>query len=143
MAEPDLEAIVYVSSAVRLLELDEILHILKRSRLRNAAHGVSGVLLYVGGNFMQYLEGPKSGLETIYEIIHRDETHSGIIQVSREAIQTRQFGDWSMGFQSREFEGYVGSPQERKLIEMILDLPEDNPSTARIVLNGFWRREAS
>ena len=143
MAESDLEAIVYVSSAVRPLELDEILNILKRSRIRNAAYGISGVLLYVGGNFMQYLEGPGSGLETIYEIIHRDRRHSGIVQVSREAIQARQFGDWSMGFQSRDFDGYVGSPQERKLIETILDLPEENPGNARIALNEFWHHKAS
>jgi hypothetical protein len=48
-----------------------------------------------------------------------------------------------MGFQTREFEGYVGSPGERRLIETMLELPKDNPSSARILLHGFWKRIGS
>jgi len=60
--------------------------------------------------------------------------------IDREAIESRQFGDRSMAYQTTDVEGYVGSPSERKLIEMLLELPNDNPSTAQIVLNGFWDR---
>jgi len=140
MTEPDLDSIVYVSSAVRLLSLDEIVYLLKRARERNKEYKITGVLLYIGGNFMQYLEGPKDNLDLIYKIIQEDDQHTGIIIVSREAIEERQFSDWSMGFQTKEVEGYVGSPSERQLIEMILELPNDNPSPARIVLHGFWER---
>jgi len=143
MAESNLDSIVYVSSALRLLSLDEIGYLLKRARERNREYGITGVLLYIGGNFMQYLEGPKDNLDVIYKIIQEDEQHFGIIMVSREAIEDRQFSDWSMGFQTKEVEGYVGSPSERQLIEMILELPEDNPSAARIVLHSFWARSGS
>jgi hypothetical protein len=143
MAETDLDSIVYVSSAVRLLSLDEIGYLLKRARERNKEHRITGVLLYIGGNFMQYLEGPKDNLDVIYKIIQEDEQHTGIILVSREVIEERQFSDWSMGFQTREVEGYVGSPSERQLIEMILEPPNDDPSTARIVLHSFWARSGS
>lgn len=143
MAGSILDSIIYVSSAVRLLSFDEIGHLLKRARERNKEYGITGVLLYDGGNFMQYLEGPENNLDVIYKIIQEDELHTGIILLSREAIEKRQFGDWSMGFQTKEVEGYVGSPGERQLIEMILELPEDNPSTARILLHGFWERIGS
>jgi len=143
MTEPDLDSIVYVSSAVRLLSLDEIGYLLKRARERNKEYGITGVLLYIGGNFMQYLEGPKDNLDLIYKIIQEDDQHTGVLLVSREAIEERQFSDWSMGFQTKEVEGYVGSPSERQLIEMILELPNDNPSPARIVLHGFWDRGGS
>ena len=143
MPASELDSLVYVSSAVRLLSLGEIGHLLTRARERNQEYGITGVLLYIGGNFMQYLEGPKANLDVIYEIIREDEKHTGIILVSREAIQERQFGDWSMGFQTKEFEGYVGSPDERHLIEMILEFPDDNSSTARIVLYSFWKRSGS
>lgn len=140
MAESDSDSLVYVSSAVRLLSFDEIGHLLKRARERNKEYGITGVLLYIGGNFMQYLEGPKDSLDAIYKIVQKDKQHTGIILVSREAIEDRQFADWSMGFQTKEVEGYVCSPRERQLIEMILEPPEDNPSTARIVLHSFWGR---
>jgi hypothetical protein len=48
-----------------------------------------------------------------------------------------------MAYQTKDVEGYVGSPGERKLIEMILELPRDNPSTARIVLHSFWDQSGS
>lgn len=92
---------------------------------------------------MQYIEGPKDNLDIIYKIMREDDRHTGLILVYREAIGNRQFGDWSMTYQTTDVEDYVGSPGERKLIEMLLELPEDNPSTARIVLHSFWRQYSS
>ena len=143
MPESDLYSLVYVSSAVRLLSLEEISYLLKRARERNKEYGITGVLLYIGGNFMQYIEGPKDNLNMIYKIIREDDQHTGLILVSREAIENRLFGDWSMAYQTKDVEGYVGSPGERKFIEMILELPKDNPSTARIVLHSFWDQSGS
>lgn len=140
MPESDLDSLVYVSSAVRPLSLDEIQQLLKRARERNREYGITGVLLFIGGNFMQYIEGPKDSLNTIYEIIREDEKHTGIILVTREAREDRQFGDWSMAYQTKDVEGYVGSPSDRELIEMVLELTNDNPSTAQILLHGFWER---
>lgn len=140
MSDANLDSIVYVSSAVRLLNHEEIEHLLRRARERNKEYGVTGILLYIGGNFMQYIEGPQDNLDVIYKIIQEDEQHSGLILVSREAIESRQFGDWAMAYQTRDVEGYVGSPGERKLIEMILELPSDNPSAAQIVLQSFWSK---
>lgn len=143
MTGSDLESIVYVSSAVKLLSLDEIQNLLARARERNGRYGVTGVLLYIGGNFMQYIEGPADGLDIIYRLIQAHELHSGIIEVSRESISERQFDGWSMAFQSREFEGYVGQPGERNLIDLIREMPADNPGAARIVLRSFWESGGS
>lgn len=140
MAASDLDSLVYVSSAVRLLSFDDIAYLLKRARERNKEYGITGVLLYDQGNFMQYLEGPKDNLNVIYKIIQEDDQHTGIIILSRETIEKRQFGDWCMGFQTKDFEGYVGSPGKRQLIELLLEHNQDNPGTARILLHGFWER---
>ena len=143
MSEPDLDSLVYVSSAVRLLRPDEIEYLLERARERNLEYGITGVLLYIGGNFMQYIEGPKDNLETIYQIILKDPLHKGIILVSREAIDHRQFGEWSMAFQTKDVKGFVGSAEEKKIIEEKLELDDEEPSSARIVLNSFWNRKGS
>ena len=143
MPDTELESIVYVSSAVRLLSLEEIGHLLSRARERNREYSVTGVLLYIGGNFMQYIEGPRESLDVIYKIIQQDKLHTGIIQISREAAEGRQFGDWSMAFQTREHEGYVGSPSERAVINAILEPPAGNSTSAQIVLRSFWERSSS
>lgn len=135
-----LESIVYVSSAVRLLSLEEISRILMRARERNEKSGVTGILLYIGGNFMQYLEGPGDSLDVIYAIIEQDPHHTGLIQISREAIDSRQFDHWSMAFQTREFEGYVGAPGESRAIDTVLAQASGDPSSAQIVLRSFWER---
>ena len=141
--EAGLDSLVYVSSAVRLLSPQEIEYLLKRARERNEEYAITGVLLYIGGNFMQYIEGPESNLDLIYKIICEDKQHSGIILVSREPIERRQFGDWSMAYRTRDTEGFTGSPDERQLIEKDLELPDTEPSTARIVLHSFWNRGGS
>jgi len=48
-----------------------------------------------------------------------------------------------MGFQTKEFEGYVGSPGERNLIDTILEKPSKNASSAGIVLRNFWNESGS
>ena len=143
MTKSSLESIVYVSSAVRLLNIDDIAHLLTRARERNKEYGITGVLLYIGGNFMQYIEGPRDSLDHIYKIIRKAKQHTGIIMISRESIENRQFANWSMGFQTKEVEGYVGSPSENQLIEMILEPIDDNSSPARVVLHSFWMRGGS
>jgi hypothetical protein len=143
MSEPDLDSLVYVSSAVKLLRPEEIEYLLTRARERNEEYGITGVLLYIGGNFMQYIEGPADNLELIYKIIREDKQHSGIILVTRETIEEREFGDWSMAYDTKDVQGYVGSQDEKALLERNLELPVTNPSTARIVLHSFWNRSGS
>jgi hypothetical protein len=143
MSEPDLDSLVYVSSAVKLLRPEEIEYLLTRARERNEEYGITGVLLYIGGNFMQYIEGPAGNLELIYKIIREDKQHSGIILVTRETIEEREFGDWSMAYDTKDVQGYVGSQDEKALLERNLELPVTNPSTARIVLHSFWNRSGS
>ena len=98
MHKPNLSALVYVSSAVRPLSLEEIGYLLQRARERNKEYGITGVLLYIGDNFMQYIEGHKDNLDIIYKIIQEDDQHTGLVLVSREAIQDREFGDWAMAY---------------------------------------------
>jgi len=140
MPEPDLDSLVYVSSAVKLLTPEEIEYLLTRARERNLEYGITGILLYIGGNFMQYIEGPSDNLEVIFKIIREDKQHSGIILVTRETIKEREFGDWSMAYDTRDIQDYVGAPGDKVLLERNLERPATNPSAARILLHGFWNR---
>ena len=92
----DLWAIVYVSKAARPVTRNDLLHILEGAQRRNVEEGITGVLLYADGYFMQYLEGPKVGLHRVYVVIKTHPLHYGLIDLVREPIQTREFGEWSM-----------------------------------------------
>jgi hypothetical protein len=136
----DLHALVYVSSATHLLSMPELNHLLERARARNAREGVTGVLLYSHGNFMQYLEGPASGMSKIYEIIKADPLHRGIIELLREPIRTREFADWSMAFRSISAFG-MSSPEELEAVFFAKHDPSAGPvSASHTLLAKFWNK---
>ena len=81
---------------------DELSELLRTARVNNALLGITGLLLYKGGNFMQALEGPEDAVDSLYKKIERDARHKGAIRLIRETVATRQFGDWSMGFQNAD-----------------------------------------
>lgn len=94
----DLVTLVYFSHARRPLDETELLDLLTVSRRNNQQNGITGMLLYADGNFVQALEGPKAAVEAIFERISVDPAHSGIVSTGIVPIKERQFGEWSMGF---------------------------------------------
>ncbi len=58
------------------------------------------MLLYIGGHFIQTLEGPDDVVDATYERIARDPRHRDVFTALREEIESRTFPDWSMGFES-------------------------------------------
>lgn len=87
---------------------------------------------------MQYLEGSKDNLDLIYKIIQDDQQHRDLILLMRESLENRQFGDWLMGFQTRDFEDFVSPFSDSRLLEKILSPPKNGYSNARIALRDFW-----
>ena len=141
MISEALYSLIYVSSATKEMSLEEIVHLLTRARQRNQEYGVTGLLLYDRGNFMQYIEGPKANMEVIFKIIEENRQHKGLILLTQGPIEYRLFDDWSMAFLSKEFEGYVGSPSDRKLIDLVLSIDREDLRDAQIMLRGFWGKD--
>ena len=95
----DLISLVYVSSAVRPLKEEEIVNILRASRKNNEGRGITGMLLYKGGNFMQVLEGTDGQVTGLLEKVGKDSRHRGVLQLAKKKIHERAFVNWSMAFQ--------------------------------------------
>jgi hypothetical protein len=104
---------IYMSSAVRLLDEFELLEILTQSRANNTKRNVTGILLYGEGSFVQVLEGDENTLNDLFKTIEKDERHRSIIQIASGELEERNFPDWSMGFSTvngsflTEFDGFV------------------------------------
>ena len=105
--------LVYVSSASHLLKEDELLAILQVSRRNNVKKGLTGMLLYSEGTFIQLLEGEEDDLKSTYRAIEADDRHKNIIKMTEGNNEQRFFPEWSMGFKSAntdeiaEFKGYI------------------------------------
>lgn len=93
-----MKCIAYISLETRRLGKADIHDILRVSRDRNAARGVTGVLLYYGGLFLQVLEGEDTRLADLMETLRRDRRHGDLRIILDEPTDERHFPDWSMAF---------------------------------------------
>jgi len=91
-------SLAYVSATSSTMSEDEIVALLVQSRANNTRLGVTGALLSHRGRFVQILEGDEATVLRLYRTISRDPRHGDIHELSRQAIQARQFPQWTMGF---------------------------------------------
>jgi hypothetical protein len=94
---PAAHELIYASSETRPITPTDLAEILAIAREKNAARGVTGMLLYEGGSFLQLLEGDESEVEQVFERISRDPRHHNIVVLSRAKVASRGFAEWSMG----------------------------------------------
>jgi hypothetical protein len=97
-ADDALWLVVYVSAATREFSNEELDGLLRAARENNAAVGITGMLAYHDGSFMQAIEGPRSAVEALYRRIESDPRHKGPLVLLRHELTARHFGDWSMAF---------------------------------------------
>jgi hypothetical protein len=89
--------LLYLSQATPGISNEQLQEILLSSQRNNAAHGISGVLGYGGGTFMQVLEGPEPGVLRLYVKILDDKRHGSCEIVHISPANERIFQKWSMG----------------------------------------------
>lgn len=138
--------LLYISAATHEFTEEELQDLLTLARERNQEQGVSGMLLFHEGSFIQALEGAQEDVERIYRKIGKDKRHSETRVLFRGEIAERDFDGWSMGFyrsnqsSARNLEGFHQFLQRgfRNSSE------EANGTTARKALIGFregkWRQ---
>lgn len=92
--------LVYVSAACVAMEDAALKNLLETSRRNNPALGITGMLLYLDGLFMQVLEGEAAKVDALFARIQQDPRHAEVAVVLRESLAERNFPDWSMGFRN-------------------------------------------
>ncbi|MEM7323479.1 MAG: BLUF domain-containing protein [Actinomycetota bacterium] len=133
----------YASAAKRPFTDDELVELLTKARVANAARNVSGLLLYHQGSFLQVLEGEKSVVEALYRKIGEDPRHTDKVLLFRREDVERCFDQWTMGFHHAR-SGQTPPGLNRFLETGAAGLTAEDGETVRDVLLGFrdgrWRR---
>lgn len=109
-APPKIRCVLYVSTATRELATPELLTLLKKTRTNNQAHGLTGMLLYRGGNFMQALEGPPDLVDATLARIRADPRHIDVTVITDAVEPARHFAQWQMGFAHLDDEAIADVP---------------------------------
>ena len=114
--------LIYISTAVNLMDQQELSEILTDSRSNNAEHNITGILLYSEGIFLQALEGTESAVQEVYSNIEKDKRHKNLIILITGEEDNRMFPEWSMAFTTIDpvklelLEGYI-NPQKKELFK--------------------------
>lgn len=90
--------LLYTSVATSSMPPSALHGLLSEARKANAMRGVTGMLLYKRGNFMQVLEGEEDVVLELSNRIARDPRHERVFTLHAGAIDERAFPDWSMAF---------------------------------------------
>jgi hypothetical protein len=88
--------LLYASRAVDS-SAEAIENILAKSRQYNPTCGITGILCYGSGIFLQAIEGGRNAVSDLYGHIQRDPRHKDVVLLHYEEVTERRFGGWTMG----------------------------------------------
>ncbi len=124
-----MQRLLYISTARTIVTQATIDDILRISRRKNAAAGVTGLLVVGGKRFLQVLEGTDLAVAQTFDRIQGDPRHFAMVALARQAITERAFGSWAMGYKA----GGSTTSEDPAAMVAALIAPIDDP-----VLRGYF-----
>lgn len=89
--------LLYVSRAQSPEVVNTTQSILDSARKYNIANGITGILCFGGGLYLQAVEGGRTQVNELYSHIVRDPRHRDVVLLDYQEISERRFGGWTMG----------------------------------------------
>ena len=132
-------SLTYTSEGQHTFDEPELEYLLQRSREWNQGHGLSGLLLYKAGSFMQAIEGDEKAVrKTFKRRITRDKRHANIRILNAGEVSARQFPDWTMGYSRVATESEPDAPGYDDFLTRGDFGPSwSAPTPARVLLDWF------
>lgn len=137
--------LTYASRALHDFETDELVQLLTRARSTNQRLGVTGMLVYAAGSFLQLFEGGDAEVEVVWDRIRMDSRHGDLRVLGDVPVDHRLFSDWAMGFAHPDrasleetLPGYRASLDYPFVSAVVIDAAE----TAETLLSLYARRSA-
>ena len=88
--------LAYLSTATASFDPTGLAALIETSQRNNLRRGVTGMLCYYDGSFLQFLEGEEAEVGATLGVISGDPRHTGLIEMYKQPIARRAFPDWSM-----------------------------------------------
>ena len=88
--------LIYSSQLKPSTQPDELAHIHHEALSNNPKKGITGTLVFGEDQFIQYIEGGRSEVNELYQMIGRDPRHEKITLIDFSEITEREFVDWHM-----------------------------------------------
>ncbi len=117
------------------MQLDALDELLESARNSNGLNGITGVLVYVEGVFLQILEGDKTCLLNLMDKISKDVRHETVTILRETDVPSAFFGDWKMAYVSASAEqvaAWAGLSRTADMPEILSDLHKDQHRATQI-----------
>lgn len=98
----DLHEILYCSVLASDQPPNAVARIVSHARWRNAAQGITGLLVFDGMRFCQHIEGPRDTVTALLSAIEQDPRHTDIRVVYDGPIAARRYPRFDMGLAESE-----------------------------------------
>ena len=99
MTEGYLTRFLYYSELNDGIKISEIPKIVKLARIFNNREKITGILIFDGFRFVQYIEGPSDALIQLSEKISNDNRHRNFnVRLISHSNHSRIFNEWSLGY---------------------------------------------
>ena len=131
--------LVYSSTETDPFSGPDLVRLLKKSRQNNEKRGVTGMLLYHNGSFLQALEGEEADVRSLADRIAADPRHREMVVLHAARVKLRDFPDWSMGFHNLGAIGIHAIDGDSRFLESPLTAAHfaANPAFAKKLLWEF------
>ncbi|UYZ64682.1 BLUF domain-containing protein [Hymenobacter weizhouensis] len=133
--------IIYQSAETAPLSDAELRQLLQHWRAYNHSQGITGILLYSEGQFLQIIEGGEAEVQALFERIERNYRHVHVVKLADGPIPQRCFTEWSMGYVPLEpaaftrVRGYLDLQQSEELASRFRGCDEELANLLRSFVN--------
>jgi hypothetical protein len=129
---PSMKQLIYTSALQPRLNGSSLRAMLNIARSRNAAEGLSGILLQHSGSLLQVIEGPDPHVSSTFGRILHDPRHSAVNILSVKEVDAPEFGNSPMAyFDKNQHQPIPSGPMAELQLRPLLSL---NESGARQLL---------
>ena len=134
---PPIWQLLYRSDQAYEMEAADMVKLLFDARTFNRDHGITGLLLHHGGQFMQLLEGGQHEVQRLYRKIAEDARHCNVAIEVNAPADHRLFPEWQMGYaEPPEMDGLpalAGAESEREAMTTLRVLARDHMTAMRLM----------
>ena len=130
--------LVYSSEATPGLKIEELQSMLAQARINNQALGITGVLVFVEGVFLQILEGDNDKVMELTAKIERDPRHHGVKVFHSQEAGERAFTSWNMAYLSpdtKELSSWAGLDGATTIEDIMSRLESEPDRLPRVLVN--------
>ncbi|BEV72707.1 MULTISPECIES: BLUF domain-containing protein [unclassified Paludibacterium] len=88
--------LIYASQTAETISAKLIEAILSQAQVHNPANGITGLLCYSQKTFVQVLEGGRTEVNRLFQLLAKDPRHQNVTLLQYEEIAERRYANWAM-----------------------------------------------